>query len=198
MIGQLLYICGAPGVGKSTLARELRTGWDLQAHRGVPVPHIRLTHPGSGRWAGLELGALRDSFSGTDALSMDIGPRAMQWLRAVEVPFGMGEGSRLATRPFLGGLAQAGVQLTLVRLVADEDLLTERWRARGSKQNPVWRKGAGTRADRISDWFLDQTSRSVPGFRTYLDLDVTEESPGRVADRVREAFPLIDLRGWAT
>lgn len=195
MIGQLLYICGAPGVGKSTLARELRLGWDQEVHRNVPLPHIRLLHPSTGRWAGLELGLPRDDFPGTDALSMSIAPRALERLKALEVPFALAEGARLATRPFLGCLAHAGVQLTLVRLVADEELLTQRWRARGAKQNPQWRRGAGTRADRLADWFLDRTGEGAPGFRTYLDLDVTEEDPARTADRVREAFPLISLRG---
>jgi ribose 1,5-bisphosphokinase PhnN len=194
VINNLLYLTGPPGVGKSTVARELTAGWDRSVMRGVPVPHSRLSHPASGRVLGVELGVPREQFPGTDTLAMDIGPRALQFLLGQCVPFVLGEGSRLATRPFLGELARAGVAVTLVRLTADEELLTARWQARGAKQNPSWRKGAGTRADRLADWFLTQTSEHRPGFRTYLDLDVTEMEPGAVADRVRDVFPLIDLR----
>lgn len=194
MINQLLYLVGAPGVGKSTIARELRSGWDTQVVGFGPVPHVRLGHPSGGRVLGLELGVPRPNFPGTDALAMDIGPRALQWLSTQYFPFAFGEGARLATRPFLGGLARAGVAVTLVRLAADEELLTQRWKDRGAKQNPSWRKGAATRAERLADWFSDQMAPQRPGFRFYLDMDVTEMTPAEAADRIRDAFPLIDLR----
>jgi hypothetical protein len=193
MINHLLYLTGPPGVGKSTVARELTAGWDRTVLRHVPVPHSRLSHPASGRVLGVELGVPRDQFPGTDALAMDIGPRALQFLSTQLTPFAFGEGSRLATQPFIGGLARAGVAVTLVRLAADEELLTQRWEARGARQNPSWRKGAGTRASRIADWFSDAL-RTFPATCRCLDLDVTEEEPVAVADRIRDAFPLIDLR----
>jgi hypothetical protein len=193
VINQMLYLCGAPGVGKSTLARELTHRWDKELLRTHPVPHSRLLHPASRRQVGLELGVPRDSFPGTDALAMDIGPRALMFLSTVMAPFALGEGSRLATRPFIGGLARAGVQVTLVRLAADEELLTRRWEERGSRQSPRWRKGAATRERRLSDWFSDQIG-AQPGFHRYLDIDATEQSVSATADLVRGAFPLIDLR----
>lgn len=194
MINQMLYLVGAPGVGKSTVARELRSGWDTYVNRSAAVPHTVLSHPVSDRLIGVELGVPRPNFPGTDALAMDIGPRALQWLSTQCFPFALGEGARLATRPFIGGLARAGVAVTLVRLAADEELLTQRWKARGAKQNPSWRKGAATRAERVADWFSDQMAPQRPGFRFYLDMDVTEMAPAEIADRIRDAFPLIDLR----
>lgn len=193
MINDLLYLCGAPGVGKSTVAKALLSGWDKELERTHPVPHSRLLHPVTRRLSGLELGVPRDSFPGTDALAMDVGPRALQFLGTVMAPFAFGEGARLATRPFVGGLAHAGVNVTLVRLAADEELLTQRWRDRGSKQSPSWRKGAATRERRLSDWFAGQVG-AQPGFARYLDLDVTEADPEVTADRIRDAFPLADLR----
>lgn len=198
MINSLLYLAGPPGVGKSTVARLLTEGWDKDVLRTAPVPHSRLRHPGTGRLMGVELGVPRSDFPGTDALAMDIGPRALQWLSTQWAPFALGEGSRLATRPFIGGLAAVGVPVTFVRLTADESLLEQRWKARGSKQNPSWRKGATTRAARVGDWFMSQANMGARGFRLYLDLDVTEMTPEAVADRVREAFPLIDLRESAS
>lgn len=194
MINQLLYLIGAPGVGKSTVAREVTSGWDKELIKSHPVPHSRLLHPATRRCLGVELGVPRTDFPGTDALAMDIGPRALQFLSSHLTPFALGEGSRLATRPFIGGLAQVGVAVTLVRLTADEELLTRRWQERGAKQNPSWRKGARTRADRLAEWFEGQTALGARGFRLYLDLDVTEMKATDAADRIRDVFPLVDLR----
>jgi GTPase SAR1 family protein len=187
MINHLLYIVGAPGSGKSTLARELRRGWDQEVVRTGPVPHTVLRHPSSGIAVGLELGVPRPEFPGTDALAMDIGPRAGEFLRRAVVPFALGEGSRLATRPFLGGLVQAGVRVTVVSLCASQDVLDERWRARGGKQNPAWRKGAATRAERITDWAVNTLGVSV------LSLHTAAWGPQGLADLVRIEFPLLDL-----
>lgn len=187
MISELLYIVGPPGVGKSTLARELRAGWDVEVDRHHAVPHVRLNHPATGRTAGLELGVPREDFPGTDALAMDIGPRALQFLSAAYTHFAVGEGARLATRPFLGGLAAQGVTVTVVELMASQALLDERWRERGARQNPSWRKGAATRARRISEWVA-----GAPGFRLRC-LDVEQYGPGEMADEVRDAFPPIAL-----
>jgi hypothetical protein len=197
MIRELLYVVGAPGVGKSTLARELTAGWDKELHRAVPVPHVKLLHPATGRLAGLELGIPRETFSGTDALAMDIGHRALQFLSAMHVSFAFGEGSRLGTRPFIGELARVGVSVTLVRLSAAQDVLDARCRARGSNQNPAWRKGAATRAEKLGTWFSDAMT-GFPAPCTYLDLDVSDMTPADVAERVRAAFPSIDLRESAS
>lgn len=190
MINNLLYICGAPGVGKSTAMQLLREPWDCEVRGHEPVPHVRLRHPASGRPVGVELGVPRENFPGTDALSMSISPHAIQWLSTVHLPFATGEGARLATRPFLGTLASQGVRTTLVQLKADPELLDERWRQRGAKQNPSWRKGAATRAAGLVKWFRPLLGQT--GFYQLVEIDVTELTPEETADRIRSVFPFLD------
>jgi hypothetical protein len=183
VINELLYLAGPPGVGKSTLMAALTAGWDREVHRTASVPHSTLRHPVSGRVLGLELGVPRPGFPGTDTLAMDISPRALQFLSTQLVPFALGEGSRLATRPFLGSLVHAGVRLTFVSLTADERLLTERWQDRGAKQNPAWRKGATTRAERMYEW-AEATDR-VSTLRLHMDRVALPEAVAQVQELFR-------------
>lgn len=185
MIEQMIYLCGAPGVGKSTLSAELTSGWDRVLDRTHPVPHSRLNSRVNGRTFGVELGVPRPDFPGTDALAMDIGPRALQFMATSFVHFGLGEGSRLATRPFLGGLVQRGARLLLVSLTAPQELLDERWTARGSKQNPSWRKGAATRARHLVDWAMLDSGIMV------LHINTAEHTVTEQAAAVGRACPFI-------
>lgn len=190
--GNLLYLCGAPGVGKSSVMRVLRAPWDQEVMSAATVPHVRLRHPASRVPAGLELGVPRPSFPGTDALSMSIGPRAAEFMLRTPVPFVLAEGARLATRPFLGACATGGVNVTLVHLRADPELLDERWRARGSKQNPSWRKGAATRARGAAEWFRSHVGQ--PGFVQLAEINCTEMTVDEVAGLVFSLFPHVDIR----
>ncbi len=190
MISNLLYIVGPPGVGKSTLAAELTRGWDKTVLKAHPVPHSILASPLDGKGRGLELGVPRADFPGTDALAMDIGPRALAFLSATYAQFVVGEGARLGTRPFIGGLAEAGVKVTLVYLDADESLLTQRWRARGSKQSVSWRKGAATRARRLASWFAEGVGHN--GFDQLLKLDATGVPAAELASTIKAVFPHLD------
>jgi hypothetical protein len=109
-----------------------------------PVPFVTEAH-------GVSLGYRRKTFSGTDALGMSVNPQAVAWAEtgAQDWDEVWGEGARLANRAFLTTLDRH-TQLTVIELVAPERTLDRRCAERGSEQNIGWRRGAGTRAHRLS------------------------------------------------
>lgn len=179
MIRDLVYICGAPGAGKTTLMRHLRLPWDMEVVRQPPVPHVLLRSPG-GILHGLELGVPREVHGGTDSLAMDISHRASEFLLRSPVGFALGEGARLATRPFLSRLAAAGVRVHLVHLDTPPVLLDERCAERGTTQNPAWRRGAATRALNLAAWALDDPHIN------YLELRSGRLEPGSLAEWITD------------
>lgn len=180
MIRDLLYICGAPGVGKSTLMRQLRLPWDMEVVKAPPVPHVLLRSPSSGVLHGLELGVPREQHPGTDSLAMDISHRASDFLLRSPVPFALAEGARLATRPFLTRMVTAGVRVSVLYAFADDSVLDQRCEQRGTTQNYSWRKGAYTRAFNIAVWARDQERIN------YMALEMNTLEPGSAADWVRD------------
>lgn len=148
---KLVYLIGAPGVGKTTLMTALTAKCERQSELR-PFAHdwlIRETTP-----VAIELGRRRDVFSGTDALSMSVQPKAVDWIsqdRPSRPPLILAEGARLATYGFLTAARNAGYGLALMHLCATEEELQRRRGARGSKQNATWMRGATTRAKRLFD-----------------------------------------------
>lgn len=136
-----LYVVGPPGVGKTTAVNGAFPALGAPEKVGelMWVQPIR---------DGLRLGRDRASFGGTDALGMAVHPEACRWAEWAPLPdYVVGEGQRLATRQFLGTLAQRG-GLRVVHLVADPEVLAER--RRGRTQNAAWVRGSETKAARIA------------------------------------------------
>lgn len=143
----LLYLFGAPGVGKSALMAELTKNCE-RASATSQLPHDVLLQ--GGRMIGAEIGKRRSAFSGTDALSMSIHPKAVSWIGTHPYNLVLGEGARLATEGFFAAARAAGYTVYPFHLALSEDLLTERRSARGSTQNAAWMKGATTRAENLA------------------------------------------------
>jgi hypothetical protein len=113
------------------------------------MPRTELFH--ADRLVGAELGRHRASFSGTDALAMNIHPHACRWIAAAEHPLVLGEGQRLGTRSFLRAALDAGRTVDLVWLDPPAEVCRLRREARGSRQNPQWVKASTTRAARLAE-----------------------------------------------
>lgn len=146
----LLYIVGQPGSGKSTLLAALTEGLEPLSVEARPFAHI-VWPPGI-----VELGARRDQFSGTDALSMSVQPKVVQWLRDEQPPAVIGEGDRLANNKFFRAVMEAGYALTIARLAVSEQVVRARREARAAAlrvpvQNEQWLRGRRSKVSNIVD-----------------------------------------------
>jgi energy-coupling factor transporter ATP-binding protein EcfA2 len=149
-VNKALYLIGPPGAGKSTLMRALVDGYDAEPIRADGVPAIEYRDENGGL-VGAQLGANRETFSGTDALGMAIMPRAIDLVRTAPWPFLLGEGDRLASVKFLMALVDAEYAVTLALVDGADDLLAERRAARGSSQDEAWVRGRATKARNLAD-----------------------------------------------
>lgn len=163
------YLLGAPGVGKSSVMRELLNPW-------VAGPYIRFTeremfghhlHDYARDLKGAYLGHLRPEFPGTDALSMSVQPEAIKWLRQTDGEFDYiyGEGARLGNAAFLQELALRS-SLTVILLLAAPEVIEQRLQSRpdssehktgrtGRAQDKKWRDGQETRARNTAQKMID-------------------------------------------
>jgi ribose 1,5-bisphosphokinase PhnN len=148
----LVYIVGPPGSGKSSLMAAL-TGRCRRMPRSGALPHDTLYRPNippqPATIVGAEIGRIRDSFSGTDALSMSIQPRAVEWISGVPEDLVLGEGARLGNVGFLSAARAAGYDVHLVYLTASPSTLLFHRTQRDSTQSERWMRGGETRARRV-------------------------------------------------
>lgn len=154
MDGYLTYIIGQPGSGKTSLVHALLDGLAPVSVEDRPFAHIV--------WGNdvVELGARRPGgFSGTDALSMSVQPRVVEWLQTEAPAYVLGEGDRLATGSFFTDVVQAGWQLRIIRLTVSSAVAEARRQARAAElgttpQNPAWLKGRITKLRKLADDWL--------------------------------------------
>jgi hypothetical protein len=180
-----VYLIGPPGVGKSTLMEGLLTDYVRSPPVKVPSPprttslvYEPLAYRGFDDYA-VSLGYRRKTFSGTDALGMSVNPQAVAWAETGATDWDQvwGEGQRLANKAFLMALDRV-TDLTVMELVAPQQILDQRCAQRGTTQNPAWRKAAGTRAVNLS------TALMMRGVRV-IEVDARRTAEEVLAD-VRE------------
>lgn len=181
---ELVYLIGAPGVGKSTLMDALTRQATLVASIQKPFRHIEWGDRGD--FLAAELGGRRRLFSGTDMLAFNAQPRVIEWMsdgRGQRYQLVLGEGDRLGNVRFLDACRRAGWLVHLVDLYLPDRDLDLRHAARGMKQNDAWRRGRATKARNVARWAREA------GIHTWgMSAGYT---PGELADRCRDYIPIL-------
>ena len=140
----LLYLIGEPGSGKSTLVRALTAGRRC-AQFGGTVSHLDYDSIP----AAAELGGRREKFSGTDALPLNVQPKALAWLDGCPYSLALGEGDRLANGKFFHAVIDLGWELRVAFLNAPAEVFAARRSARarelGKEQSASWVAGRITK-----------------------------------------------------
>lgn len=140
-----IALIGEPGIGKSTVFAEL-TRDGLAVQRRFPIPHV--VYDGGLVEARMmdvaQLGKERGGFSGTDALGMNIQPKAIAFIRQHRYMWLLSEGDRLANDEFFATCKEVGV-LHLFAMIAPPEVAQSRRWSRHSKQNQSWVDGRITK-----------------------------------------------------
>lgn len=154
MKANLLYLIGEPGIGKSTLMKEM-LGAPHFAHK-EPIPHtVHIVNDLYIR----QPGALHEHFPGTDRLSMSIQANALEWLSELRRTYPesrvAAEGDRLSTFGFLNGARAAGYDVRVIWLKGSAKIAQERRRQRsghtGREQSPAWLSGRITKINNLAE-----------------------------------------------
>lgn len=185
-MNRLVYLIGEPGVGKSTLMEALTEGLVDVEVSPAPVPHTMFYGPYRDQhepWA-IEIGRRRADFSGTDALSMSIAPKAREWIATVPHPLVLAEGDRLASPSFWLAAEEGGYRVDVVLLDADPEVAAARRAERGSDQGGSWLKGRLTKVRNLrphATIVLNaalETEALVRGLRREIPELVVDSLPG--------------------
>jgi len=145
----LIYIIGEPGSGKSSLLAALLHGQGIEHDK--PFAFIQFL-------GGIELGARREKFSGTDALPMNVQPTVLEWMKIVpDETILIGEGDRLANDGFFLSAKEMGYDLMLYHLWVPPDIGETRRKARGSGQNKSWIAGRVTKVKNLAKKWSPET-----------------------------------------
>lgn len=171
-MGNALFLVGAPGVGKTAIARDLLGFPDV---RICPKPKWTLSVCSEIAAAGHYTGG---AFDGADTVGYG---DVAKWLDFWEVNLApycvltIFDGDRFSHASALARVAVLASVLC-VHLVLGPEALAARRAERGSDQNAAWMKGRATKSER----FAALCSRSI-----YLD---ARHAPGVLANIVRGAL----------
>lgn len=100
------------------------------------------------------LGRQRPTFGGTDALAMNINPKAIAYLHKTLHKLVIGEGDRLANTPFFDAARQTGhlqiIYLDVPPALAQHRMLQRAHQTGNKPQQPQWWKGRHTKVLRLA------------------------------------------------
>jgi len=153
---RLTYLIGVPGVGKTTLIKKVTEG--VPAYLATS-PFARSIYP----CGVVQLGQNRGTFSGTDALALNVQPRVLEWATVPDYGDVLAEGDRLANLSFLQGMVDKGFDVSVIYCHASPEVIAARLRERvgltgGRPQDETWVRGRRTK---VTNLFEDWTGRKM-------------------------------------
>ena len=138
---ELAYIVGVPGAGKSSaVTAVVEEVLGKGVLRREPFKHTEYRGGDV-----VVLGEFRESFSGTDSLSMSVAPKVLLWLESTRAKLVIGEGDRLGGASWLGKVADMGVKVRVVMVEVSVEVQQARLQERGSTYSSVWLKARLTK-----------------------------------------------------
>jgi broad-specificity NMP kinase len=151
---KLIYIIGVPGVGKTTLMKEIMNryeGWKEERVTDLLDSHVAGNVRVLGKYEEGEV------FAGTDKLSMAVAPKAIDWVRTKPNEKIIAEGDRLNSKTFFKEVQQH-LDLTIIHLTASDDERQRRFKERGSDQSEKFLQTTKTKCENVLEEFGDRTT----------------------------------------
>jgi hypothetical protein len=148
-VRRLVYVIGQPGAGKTTVMRAVTGQWMAYPRRapGFACPHV--AYGDDGRV--IQLGQDRADFGGTDALAMNIQPRAVELMATTAAEVVLAEGDRLGNDKFLSASEALGWEVRVVWIALPDAVARARCAGRGSDQAEAWVRGRRTKVRRLAE-----------------------------------------------
>lgn len=148
---KIMAVIGSPGTGKTTLTRKFMEGleWDKQELVKLVPSMYNAKHDLHviGKYEDGEI------FAGTDKLSLAVQPEAIKFFKETKSNIYF-EGDRLSTMSFLEFCSELPeTELSIILMKAPIEVLSERYKERGSEQSEVFLKGRATKYANIETNF---------------------------------------------
>lgn len=173
MSNKVLFIVGAPGVGKTSLVREFLDPFNMYLHpkpKWTVAPDLVCAgHYGGG------------TFDGADTVPYNGVAEALQFWKAslCTMPLTIFDGDRFSHGRALDFFKEKSPQTDIfcVHLTGSEDTLKAHREERGSNQNPSWMAGRATKARNFA--------KLVENYGKTVDIEVDNKSAAQIASEVR-------------